>query len=100
MQAEWLDQLSYSVHIAGRNLVYTHVYTVGPAAVSLGSNHFNYAHFDHRGRIFKTLCATLSTLIVNHYLDSATLYHTLSHFLTIFSLTDPCIDAYTQGGMI
>ena len=80
--------------------MYKGVYTVGPAAVFGERNHFNYAHFDHRGRIFKTLCATLSTTILNHYLDSATLYHTIQHNSALLSTWDPCIDAYTQGGVI
>ena len=44
------------------------------------SNHFNYANLPDDAQILDTLCRTLSTLILNHYLESATLYCTLSHF--------------------
>ena len=100
MQAEWLDQLMYSRGYDWAGPYYTHVYTVGPAAVFGASNHFNYANLPHRGRIFKTLSSTLSTTILNHYLDSATLYQTIQHNSALLSTWDPCIDAYTQGGMI
>ncbi len=65
-----------------------------------GSNHFNYARFDHPVKFSKPQADTMPATVLTLNLRSVTQFHTILHFSALFQHRALRIDITTQGALI